>query len=258
MILERGRGKKTMDAEQVWREVLVFLRKQDGVDVPPDAAAETLAAREDSIPICVTLRDGSGGKDLRSFLRYQSGRSLLLWTAYLLEKSRDRRKFVKLLWQSGSRALEFCALAEPFTLASLRLDNGDDGPRLCCVQDVAWGLNTDLTETMLREMRCAMLLRDKLQGALCGEAMALSLDEYGHCLRVAKRVRQGDAAARDTKDGREKEKVPGFPDVAMTKDKNAEIPQRVLDITEALKRGDLVKARLLACGHDILDVPREI
>ncbi len=96
---------------------------------------------------------------------------------------------------------------------------------------------------MLREMRCASLLRDKLQGALAGVSMCFSVEEYNAAAFV---VDDDDAIERPAWN-----KV-GAADGKRSSQKNveAEIPHRVLEINQALQRGDLPKARLLAwtCG----------
>jgi hypothetical protein len=176
----------------------------------------------------------------------------LVWNVFLLKKKKDRRKFFRLLRNSGKLALEFIALGKLLTCGALHLDNKEDGPVLRCVQEVSRGVSDELVGTMLLEMRCALLMRDKIQSALTGGSMRISIGEYvNFTTHHAYWADEGDEKGVDVP-------VSNVDTSIEQKSNSDEIPKRVLDIDDAIMRGDLRKARLLACGNDLFEIPEEI
>jgi len=258
-----------MEAEAVWQDVLEFLRDQEGLAFPADATAEGLA--RDNSPLCVTLAGKEKGEGLRTYLHYVQNRAILRWVAPLLETKKDSKRFYKLLRDSGTLALDFLRLSEPLLLASLRLGSPRSGPLLHCAQQVIFGVNEQAWEAMLREMRRAPLLRDKMQEALTGARLRWTPEEYRAVLcdededEVEETDEDRDDEADTADDAPVRVNTPGGDSVRTktvqqpeSKKNFAECPRRVLEINQALQRGDLPKARLLASGRDIVDVPDEV
>jgi hypothetical protein len=247
-----------MNDETMWRDLMIFLQsRSDSIVLPSEASAETFSSGA-SRELILKTEDNSLGLQ-RSTLRYDKERNCLAWNVFLLKKKKDRKKFFRLLRNSGKQALEFIALGELLTCGALHLDNKKEGPVLRCVQDLSRGVSDELVGTMLREMRCALLMRDKIQSALAGGSMRISI---GECIHFSTRhpygEDEGDEEWVDVPTKWMDAPISNVDASVERKSNSAEIPQRVLDINVAIMRGDLHKARLLACGNDLFEIPEEI
>lgn len=235
-----------METADVWQNILFFLRNQPGVvALSGGVTAESLMAAGGDGELCVSILAEEDGKVLQSFLQYEHGQSRLSWTVHLLPRKKDRREFSKLLRDSGKRALEYFLLSAPFFLANLRLGNVNDGPILQLTQDVGEGISDRLCHAMLREMRCAIIIHEKIIKALDGYNMRQTFHDFIRFNCFLQPDEENEQCSEETL----------CVSPIKQKNKNDDIPQRVLDISSAIKNDDVKKAHSLAAGEDLADIP---